>query len=446
MSISLTYRNTSRSHSQADFFLSRRPVIDRHHHLIAQEIRFGRVPQPQTSETENGVTESARPTTLSSAPSTVVRDALVEMCEFGLARVIGELECYIEIDGDALISDVLDAMPKDRVALEINLAELQREGVRAAFDKRVQEGYRLYIVMSQPDDAILTLIPNIKGVRVDISQLASTPDAFAALLRRAKANGLSLMVGGVESPAQYERLREVGFDYFQGYFFTVPQIDPERELSSSELAITGLMALLASDAENAEVENALKRDVALGLRLLRLVNTPAFGQRVVDSLRQALLVVGRNQLSRWLQLMLYTHSDQGVPSIPLLSVAATRARLIEVMAQKLRPVNRSIADSGFTVGIMSLMDALFCMPLEEVLKEMPVGSDVIDALIRRQGLLGNLLTVAQLSECIPCDTVSLRRALGELGLTAQEFYLMQLSAYEWSDAIASQSTRDTVAG
>ncbi|MFD2272253.1 EAL and HDOD domain-containing protein [Undibacterium arcticum] len=151
----------------------------------------------------------------------------------------------------------------------------------------------------------------------------------------------------------------------------MPVVLSGKKLEASELAILQLMALINSDADNHAIELSIKQDVSLGLNLLRLVNTPAAGghQRIA-SIKQALLLMGRRQLQRWLQILLYTKSGKGthMPS-PLLLLATTRGRMLELIAQKTRPGNRNIADTAFTVGIMSLMDALFSLPLNDILEK-----------------------------------------------------------------------------
>src|SRR5690606_2922208 len=126
----------------------------------------------------------------------------------------------------------------------------------------------------------------------------------------------------------------------------------------------------------------------------------------------------------------------GRPAQPLLAMAANRGRLIELLAQKLRPGNRSFADSGFTVGIMSLMDTLFSMPMAAILEQMPVGDEVKAALLGRAGFLGKLLSLAEQTEWANKSDAQLQMLLADLRLPFHDLYSLQLAAYEWSDAVA----------
>ncbi len=241
----------------------------------------------------------------------------------------------------------------------------------------------------------------------------------------------------METREEYQACQDLGFDYFQGFYFARPAVISGRKLSPSQLAVMELMTLITSDADNIDIERAVKRDVTLALNLLRLVNTPGLGTGYrIDSLSQALMVLGRRQLQRWLQIMLYAEpAKRGQSVSPLLMLATTRGRMLELLAQKLRPSQRNIADVAFTVGIMSLMDTLFGMPMDEIVQQIPVIDDVADALLHRRGFFGELL---HLAECIERmeeadDLVAL--ALRELAISADDMVELEMAAFEWSDTV-----------
>ncbi len=199
-----------------------------------------------------------------------------------------------------------------------------------------------------------------------------------------------------------------------------------------------LMALVTSDAGSHEIENAIKRDVSLGLNLLRLVNTPAAGIRHrIDSLSQALMILGRRQLQRWLQITLYAEpSRNGHCMSPLLSLATTRGRLLELLTEKLRPGNRALADQAFTVGIMSLMDALFSLPMPEILEQVPVVEEVSQALLLRKGFCGELLRLVEYLEQIKECANQLPLLLQQLSLSSDDLVEIEMEAFQWSDNVA----------
>jgi EAL and modified HD-GYP domain-containing signal transduction protein len=198
-----------------------------------------------------------------------------------------------------------------------------------------------------------------------------------------------------------------------------------------------LMTLVTSDAENLEIERAIKRDVSLALNLLRLVNTPAVGARQrIDSLSQAVTILGRRQLQRWLQIMLYAEpSKRGHSMTPLLMLATTRGRLLELLASKLRPKQREAADIAFTVGIMSLMDTLFGISMGEILEQIPVGDEVREALLQRGGFYGDLLKLVECIERIEEMDGHIVPTLRDLAMSTDELVELEMAAFEWSDNV-----------
>jgi EAL and modified HD-GYP domain-containing signal transduction protein len=210
-----------------------------------------------------------------------------------------------------------------------------------------------------------------------------------------------------------------------------------KKLSPSQLAVMELMTLVTSDADNLEIERAIKRDVSLALNLLRLVNTPAVGARQrIDSLSQAVTILGRRQLQRWLQIMLYAEpSKRGHSMTPLLMLATTRGRLLELLAHKLRPHHRHDADVAFTVGIMSLMDTLFGIPMTEILNQIPVSDEVAGALLERGGFFGDLLRLAECIERLEDMENEIVPTLRGLAMSTDELIELEMAAFEWSDNV-----------
>jgi EAL and modified HD-GYP domain-containing signal transduction protein len=164
----------------------------------------------------------------------------------------------------------------------------------------------------------------------------------------------------------------------------------------------------------------------------------------ISSISEALLVLGRRQLRQWLQIQLYmgpeTHADAATAS-PLLLLATTRGKFLELVARKLKPANKNIADTAFTVGTMSLLDTLFSQPMTIILEQIILGKEVREALLHRTGFYGDLLKLAEYVEK-PGEAGSLLAALlMELNLPSDSIYPLQLEAFEWSNSLLPSYTK-----
>ncbi len=404
-----------------EFFLGRQPILNRDQSLVAYELLF-----------RSAAFGGAVVVDDLSATAAVIS----HVAELGMEHVIGDMLGFVNVDAIVLMSDFVKFLPPKNVILEIletveatpavleRVAELAKAGYRFALDD----------VISDSQD-VQKFIPLVEIVKVDIMNLASAD--LTSLVRQLKYFKKKMLAEKVETQAEFEHCLALGFDYFQGYYFAKPVILSGKKIAPSELAILQLMGLLHSDADNDVIERSVKQDASLSLNLLRLVNTPAAGAKMrIDSLGQALVVLGRRQLQRWLQILLYAKPGRsGQFTSPLLQMATTRGKLLELIAQKLRPGNRNIADIAFTVGIMSLMDALFNLPMTEILTKVAVADEVSDALLLRSGLYGDMLKLVENIEHIEEEGALVGPALTKLQLSTEDLIELQLAAFEWAGKI-----------
>ena len=404
-----------------DFFLARQPILDRNQALFGYELLF-----------RGAATGPANIDSAMKATASVIAHA----AHLGLEKVIGDAQGFVNVDAEVIMSDIFVFLPREKVVLEI----VDSMPVTPAIVSRIQEltshGFRFSlddVVSDAPD--VQMLLPMMDFIKLDPRDMPqSALMHLAATFRKA---GKKLLAEKVETREEYEVCMGLGFDYFQGFYFAKPVVMSGRKLSPSRLAVIELMTLITSDADNIEIERSVKRDVTLALNLLRLVNTPGLrtGYRI-DSLSQAVMVLGRRQLQRWLQIMLYAEpAGRGQGTTPLLMLATTRGRMLELLAQRLRPSQRNIADVAFTVGIMSLMDTLFGMPMEEIVRQIPVIDEVSAALLNRSGFFGELLHLAECIERMEEMEDQVVPALRELAISADELVELEMAAFEWSDTV-----------
>jgi EAL and modified HD-GYP domain-containing signal transduction protein len=407
-----------------DFYLGRQPLLDRNQALFGYELLF-RSTSVGGANVESG---------LSATAATIAHAA-----QLGLARSIGDATCFLNVDADVLMSDMFAFLPRERTVLELVASVEPTDAVLWRIAELAGHGFRFAAEGAAPSAQLQRLLPLVDFVKMDLRAMPIV--SLLALVPRVREAGKKLVAEKVETREEYKTCLDLGFDYFQGYYFAKPAVLGGRKLSPSQLAVLELLQLVTSDAENVEIERAVKREVSLGVNLLRMVNTPAVGLRQrVESLSQALIILGRRQLQRWLQIMLYAEpASRGHSMSPLLMLATTRARLMELLAQRLRPGQRNVADIAFTVGIMSLMDALFSMPMADIVEQIPVIDEVSGALLGRSGFFGELLRLAESIERMEEGEDLVTPALHELAMSGDDLAELEMSAFEWSDNVVRYS-------
>jgi EAL and modified HD-GYP domain-containing signal transduction protein len=404
-----------------DFYLGRQPILDRNQALFGYELLFRNAPAG-AADFDNGL----------SATAAVIAHA----GQLGLDKAIGDAQGFLNVDAAVIMSDIFVFLPREKMVLEVHQSVEASSPLLARMAELAGHGFRFALNgVSEITPNVERLLPMIDFVKFDMRGIAApTLLAMARVLQR---DNKKLIAERVESSVQYDECRALGFDYFQGFYFAQPAVISGRKLTPSQLAVMELMKLVTSDAENIEIERAVKRDVTLALNLLRLVNTPAVGMRQkIDSVSQALIVLGRRQLQRWLQILLYADPAQrGHSASPLLMLATTRGRLLELLAKRLRPSQRNVADIAFTVGIMSLMDALFGIPMLDIVVQIPVSDEVSGALTHRTGFFGELLRLAESIEQMDGTEDMVMPALKQLAISSDELVQFEVAAFAWSDSV-----------
>lgn len=405
-----------------DFFLARQPILGRNQHLVAYELLFRSADAPEANVVDHAAATAA---------------VISHASQLGMQRVVGERLAFVNVDDIVLMSDFVRFLPHDKVILEIletvratpelvaRVVELKSFGFKFALDD---------VVANSAD--VRTLLALVDVIKIDVQ--AVRPGGLAPLVATFKGSGKKLLAEKVETVEEFDTCMALGFEYFQGYYFARPAILSGKKIAPSELVILNLLQLINSDADNREIEMSVKRDPLLSLNLLRLVNTPAAGaRRHIDSLAEALVVLGREQLQRWLQILLYATPGAHVElNSPLLQMATTRGKLMELMSRRIARPLASSAEAGFTVGIMSLMDALFSMSMQDILQTVAVPPDVRAALLEREGTLGEMLKIVELVEN-PRRGSQLSKSLKAIGLSVKEMREIELEAFSWVNELVS---------
>lgn len=197
-----------------------------------------------------------------------------------------------------------------------------------------------------------------------------------------------------------------------------------------------LLSLIANDADTEALEAIFRQEAKLSYSLLRLVNSAAIAPRSpITSFAQAINMLGRRQLERWLQLLIYADPNNGQHPNPLLYKAAARGLLLEQLISHVptRPDVANAGDSAFMVGSFSLLDVLLNMSMGEILQQLPLCQPVHDALARHSGPLGQLLAAIESAE--GRDLTSADQQLHELGIPPDFFLAAQMNALAWANRI-----------
>jgi len=402
------------------FFLGRQPILNRDQSIIAFELLF-RSP------------ESLHQAQISNTHVASASVILTALSDFGFQDAIGRHRGFFNVSRDTLMSSAVELLPKKQVVLELLENILMDEEVveRCRYLKSL--GFTLALDDHVFSEEYADLYRVVDIIKVDV-QLLSTEE-LAQNVKALRRWPLTLLAEKVETAEHYALCAGLGFDLFQGYYFARPVVLKQNRVDVAKLAMLQLMEQVMRETEIDEIEETFKLNPALTFNLLRLVNSVAIGLRVrIKTLRHALTVLGLEQLKRWITLALYASNDSHGMHSPLLEIAAVRGKLLELLVKKDgTPAEKEYADRAFMVGILSLIDVLFEVSMDELVEKLNLVEDVRLALVERSGHLGTLLLLAEKLE--EADFGAVKGCLEESGLTVEELMAAQVETINWTNRL-----------
>ena len=308
--------------------------------------------------------------------------------DIGLASLVGTKLAFVNATRSFLVGEQQVPFSPRQVVIEV-LEDVPRDPeVLAGCRRLAQNGYALALddyVWGRDDDPFLELVSIVK---LDVLEL--TPAQLVEAVKRCSAYGVQLVAEKVETREQLRACQDLGFDLFQGYLLSRPEVVEGRALSPSKLTCLRIIDKLCDQRTSAgDIERLVQTDAALSYRFLRAAGAGAARglYRRLSSVRDAVVLLGERRLRAWVMLMLLTGAHEG--SDERLNIAMSRARMAELIALAVAP---DLADSAFTVGLVSALDLLLQVQLPAVLEGLSLGAKLEDALLGHVGVLGAVLS------------------------------------------------------
>jgi EAL and modified HD-GYP domain-containing signal transduction protein len=315
--------------------------------------------------------------TLDIAAARVLNDAVLTL---GLDTLTGGKRAFINLTRHLLLSDFATLLPPSAVVLEV-LETVVIDGEVIEAVRRLRGlGYSIALDDFTPGSDAEALMPFSTYVKIDV--LATAPDQCLQL-RQSLPPTITLLAEKVESAAMFDDMRAASFTLFQGYYFCRPRTFAAGALTARHLAYSRLLAALSRpDASINTIEDLIKHEASLAFRVLRCINSAAFGiRREIRSIRQALVLLGLDQVRKWALVWGLAGLNMGTTP-ELVTVAILRARCCELIAQTM--MTRDEAAEYFLLGLCSVLDAMLGRSMAEMLDELPLSATIRAALLGDQ--------------------------------------------------------------
>lgn len=409
-------------HNEQKYLIGRQPILNRDEQVCAYELLF----RSAQSLTAANVSDASQ------ATASVILNTL---SGFGVNQILGKHRGFINMELDILMSDSLELLPREMVVLEL----LETLEVTPQLIERCRELQEAGFVLALDDHEFNPIYEElyqlVEIVKVDL--MATPVDGLEPIIERYRDYPFKLLAEKVESKQEFLKCLDLGFDYFQGYYFAKPAVIEKRKIDEGGAALLRLMRQLMDDADIEEIEKTFRSSPGLTYKLLLLVNSVSFvGLQKIQTVRHAISMLGRAQIKRWVQLALFASDDSHALENPLVDLAAVRAGFMEQLAQHCPQVrgNQEAPDQAFMTGILSLLESIYAIPMDQIASELNLSDEVRLALLDRSGVFGRFLALAEALE--QADFAHAATLLGEMSIPYQVVMEAQVKAYGWQQGVA----------
>ncbi len=406
----------------SDVFVARQPILDRSMRLAAYELLFRAGPENRFTGGDLDVISSQ---CLSHAVEVLGLDVLAE-----------GVPAYLNFPRNALVDGVASLLPPRRVVIEILEHVPDDDDVVQACKVLKRQGYRLALDDYVPGDHRDRLLALVNCIKVDVRGVPVADwDSFTQSLKRP---GRALLAEKVETAEEVEHARRLGYDLFQGFFFARPTVMKGRDVPAIRQNYLRLLQALASpDVTIPQLEALIKPELSIAYRLLRHVNSAAFGlRREVVSVAQALVLIGSDDVRKWASVWSLAELGKDKPDA-LILLAATRGRFCELLGHTAGL--GSACSELFLMGMFSLLDAIVDRPIEQALAGLALPDTVRTAIVDRTGVYSPYLETALAYERGDWD--GLARSLPPLAITPTAVRSAYLAAATWAQQMSAGAAK-----
>lgn len=362
------------------FYAARQPILDRNKELFAYELLF-------RDSLENVFPEIDG----NEATSKMIEGS---QFSFSLDDFLGDKPGFINFTLSTLQKKYPAMLPKEQIVVEILETIQPGKRLLAECQELKEKGYLLALDDYEHKSVWRHFYPFIDIIKVDwlTTNIEAIHEIKTAI---ADFPHIKLLAEKVETNEQFDTAMELGFEYFQGFFFSKPEMMQTKALSPAQMTLAELLYETSkSEIDLAAVTTIFERDISLSYKLLRYSNSSIFKRRAeIATIKQALVVLGHLELKKFLSLLFTAQISSDKPA-ELMRLSMTRAKFAEGLAQ----LHGSDCSKAYLTGMMSLMDALLDEPIESVMEKLPLAKEIKDALVEKQGVLADYLNLMELYE------------------------------------------------
>ena len=404
------------------FYAARQPILDKNKDLFAYELLF----------------RDSLDNIFPDIDGDEATSKMVEASQFnmGISEFTGNKPAFINFTLETLSQGYANMLTPDELVIEILETVKPGKKLLSLCKDLSEEGYTLALDDYHHQAVWAHFYPYIHIIKVDFQQ---TDVEEIKVIKKAIANfpHIKLLAEKVETYEEYNQAVELDFEYFQGFFFSKPEMVKTKNLSPSQIAMAELLYETSKpELDLTSITSVFERDVSLSYKLLRYANSPIFRRRSeISTIKQALVILGSAELKKFIALMFATSANPDKPS-ELITMSMARAKFCELVAPEVS--KSSDTSMAFLTGLLSMMDAILDESLESVLSKLPLADEVTQPLLTKKGPLAAIIKQLELIEHADWEKAVL--VMEKLKLDKEKTIEYYNDALAWADEQTQQLT------
>jgi len=348
-------------------FVARQPIFDRNMKVNSYELLF-----------RTGFDNFCKIINADNASSQTISNAFFLL---GMDNMTSGKKAFVNFTRNLLISDIAHIFPSKILTIEI-LEDIKPDReILSACRRLKKKGYTIVLDDFKYKEELEPLIDLTDIIKIDFraSNFKEQKNIFSII----KNNKIKYLAEKVETKLEFDTAIEMGYSYFQGYFFSKPVIISGKEVPGYKINYLRIIhEVNKKNVDFSKLESIIKHDVSITYKLMLFINSAAFGfHSKIHSIKQAIALLGINEFKKWVTLIAMSGMGDDKPR-ELMSLTITRARFCEQIA-----VFVGLKDNSsdlFLMGMFSMIDAFMDRPIEEVLKELPISRTIKNALLGKK--------------------------------------------------------------
>ena len=393
-----------------NLYLARQPIYHRNQTVIGYELLY------RSSSVNSANVKDGNQATLDTL--------LNSFMHIGLENIVGSSLAFLNLPVDFVTNQTLTPMFKGQCVLEILESVTPTTQVISGLKFLKQQGYQIALDDFEYSPKHRAFLELADYVKLDVNN--KSEGDIRNQLTQLKPYKVKVVAEKVETPDMHKLCMQLGFDYFQGYFYCYPLMINQKYMPANKIVVLDLLAKLQNNnIDMAEIEAVLSQDITLAYKLLRYINSATFSRhKEISSIQDAVVMLGINNVRNWLSLILMSKILSDKPA-ELIVTALARGKMCELLAAKQNP---AIASQMFITGLFTVIDALMDKPMAELLDTIVLSIPIRLALLDKSGPHGAILTQVLYYEEGNWDKLLQSDTCPEV------FRTLYLEAIQWADA------------